>query len=380
MFSTLTILTALAALTGPAPQGLVSSPALRASLPGAAPQIVRASGTELAASTQRPQGRAVELAVADGQLQPVPAASAEAQPGEEVGSPRASEPPPRRDVAILQNCLISLIEDIDLASQEDGLLTSIEAREGMHVQKDLQLAQVDDREAQARHSAAVSAHRRAKTEAENDVNIRFAEASADAARADYDQGLEVNAKVPNSVVVSEMRRRKLAWDKAVLSIEQAKMEQQKARHEMEAKAEEMELAKLGIDRRKIVSPLGGLVVAVKKRPGAWITKGEPLLRVVRMDRLRVAGHVNAAHYGPHEVAGRAVTIRAHLERGRTERFSGKITFVHPEQNGGDYLVWAEVDNRQLDEQWVLRPGLHVDMAIHLANPAVASGSSAAASR
>jgi macrolide-specific efflux system membrane fusion protein len=187
----------------------------------------------------------------------------------------------------------------------------------------------------------------------------------------------VNAKVPNSVVVSEMRRRKLAWDKAVLSIEQARMEQQKARHEMEAKAEEMQLAKLGIDRRKIFSPMGGLVVAVKKRAGAWITKGEPLVRMVRMDRLRVAGHVNANHYGPHEVAGRAVTIRAHLERGRTERFTGKISFVHPEQNGGDYLVWAEVDNRLVDEQWVLRPGLHVDVAIHLANPAVANGTAAA---
>ena len=245
---------------------------------------------------------------------------------------------------MLQDCLVSVIEDIDIAAQEDGLLTYVEAREGMQVNKGLQLAQVDDREAQARHSAAVSAHRRAKTEAENDVNVRFAEASAEAARADYDQGLEVNAKVPNSVVATEMRRRKLACDKAVLSIEQAKLDQQKARHEMEAKAEEMELAKLGIDRRKILSPLGGLVVAVKKRPGAWITKGEPLLRLMRMDRLRVAGHVNAAHYGPHEVAGRAVSIRAHLERGRTERFTGKITFVHPEQSGGDYLVWAEVDN------------------------------------
>ena len=81
-------------------------------------------------------------------------------------------------------------------------------------------------------------------------------------------------------------------------------------------------------------------------------KGEPLLRLVRMDRLRVAGHVNAAHYGPHEVAGRAVSIRARLERGRDERFTGKITFVHPEQNGGDYLVWAEVDNRTIDAKQI----------------------------
>jgi multidrug resistance efflux pump len=332
-----------------------------------APLIVRASGAAPPTYAQAHGAQPIEPA-ADVQLQPTPAS---------VDDPAQSSvekppPAPRRDFVMLQDCLVEVIEDIDIAAQEDGLLTYVEAREGMHVKKGLQLAQVDDREAQARHSAAASAHRRAKTEAENDVNVRFAEASADAAKADFDQGLEVNAKVPNSVVASEMRRRKLAWDKAVLSIEQARLEQQKARHEMEAKAEEMELAKLGIDRRKILSPMGGQVLLVKKRPGAWITKGEPLLRLVRMDRLRVAGHVNAAHYGPHEVAGRAVSIRAHLERGRTVRFTGKITFVHPEQTGGDYLVWAEVDNQTENEQWVLRSGLKVDMAIHLEGAAAAA--------
>jgi len=45
---------------------------------------------------------------------------------------------------------------------------------------------------------------------------------------------------------------------------------------------------------------------------------------------------------------------------------GKVIFVHPEQHGGDYLVWAEVKNSLQNKQWVLLPGLHVDMAIHLA--------------
>jgi len=346
MCSTLAIVTTIAALTGPGPE---VSPAAHA----ASPAVVRASAIETieAGSTNPAAAHAPAILTPEG-----PAAVIGSEPAE----------PPRRDYVMMRDCLVSLIEDIDVAAQEDGLLTHVEAREGMHVSKDLKLAQVDDREAQARYSAATSAHQRAKTEAENDVNVRFAAASAEAAKAEYDQGAEANAKFSGAVTVSEMRRRKLAWDKAVLSIEQAKMEQQKARHEMEAKAEEMQLAKLGIDRRKVISPFGGLVISVKKRPGAWVTKGEPLLRMVRMDRLRVAGHVNAAHYGPQEVAGRAVSIRAHLERGRAERFIGKVTFVHPEQVGSDYLVWAEVENRQDDEQWVLRPGLKVEMAIHLA--------------
>jgi multidrug resistance efflux pump len=160
----------------------------------------------------------------------------------------------------------------------------------------------------------------------------------------------------------------LAWEKATLAIEQARVEQALVAREKEVKAAELEQAKLAVERRKVVCPWGGQIVAVKKRAGAWVTRGEPLLRLVRMDRLRVAGHVNAAHYGPQEVSGRSASIRVTLERGRTERFTGKITFVHPEQSGNEYLVWAEVDNRMQSDQWVLRPGLHVDMAIHLAGP------------
>jgi len=84
-----------------------------------------------------------------------------------------------------------------------------------------------------------------------------------------------------------------------------------------------------------------------------------------MNRLHVTGHVSAAQFGPQEISGRAVSILVRLERGRTERFTGKITFVHPEVNGGDYLVRAEIQNRREGDQWILRPGLNVDMTVHV---------------
>lgn len=384
----LTLLSAVAVLTGPAPPARYAAPRAAglansvqqavssgaAATSAARGDVVPAAGVstpDALGGPSAPPAGFERLGQRFADMRPVTAASDVPSPVEEgapEGSQQAPPPPsPRRDFVMLKECMVSLIEDLEIAAQEDGLLTSLEAREGMHLKKDLQLGQVDDREAQAKHAAALSAHRRAKTEADNDANIRAAEVSAEVAREEYEvtQGAKVQAA--GSFAPSEVRRRKLAWDKAVLAIQQAQMEQQKARHEMEAKSEEIEMAKLAIQRRKILSPIGGVVINVKKRQGSWLTKGEPLLRIVRMDRLRVAAHVNAEHYGPHEVLGRPVSIRAHLERGRTERFKGKVTFVHPEQNGGDYLVWAEVDNRLQDDQWVLRPGLQVEMAIHLAN-------------
>ena len=46
--------------------------------------------------------------------------------------------------------------------------------------------------------------------------------------------------------------------------------------------------------------------------------------------------------------------------------SGKITFVNTlVQAGGEYKVWAEVENREENGQWLLRPGLNVTMQIHM---------------
>jgi hypothetical protein len=378
MLSTLTLMTALAALTGPGPAAPAYETATRTAIqPRPVIQQLAFRPSELADQADASRGVQYELAQA-----PAAAASSSTQAttalpssADDVTSrqPRGEEPAsqPRSDFVMLQDCLVSLIDDLDVTAQEDGLLISLEAREGMDVRKDMQLAQIDDRDAKAKYAAAAAAHTKAKEQSENNVNERFAEAAARVAQAEYDMGLRANREFATSVATAEMQRRKLAWDKAVLGIEQAKVEQALTRRETEVKAAELEQAKLAIERRKVICPWSGQVVEVKKRAGAWVTRSEALLRMVRMDRLRVAGHVKADNYGPQEISGRQVSIRATLERGRVERFTGKIAFVHPEQSGGDYLVWAEVDNRQQGDQWVLRPGLHVDMAIHLAAPEVA---------
>src|SRR5947209_13105345 len=100
MFSTLTILTALATLTGPAPQGATGSRSLQQPLaqqqlapqPASRSQVVRASGEELA-SARGSGEQGIEGAAAEASLQPAPSTPDDAQPANE---PRRNEPPPRR--------------------------------------------------------------------------------------------------------------------------------------------------------------------------------------------------------------------------------------------------------------------------------------------
>ena len=101
--------------------------------------------------------------------------------------------------------------------------------------------------------------------------------------------------------------------------------------------------------------------------GEWMQPGDPLALVVRTDKLRVEGYVDASQWDPERVRDRPVTVTVSLARDRKETFRGRIIFVSPRvESGGDYRVWAEVANRRESdsETWILRPGQTATMQIH----------------
>jgi hypothetical protein len=56
---------------------------------------------------------------------------------------------------------------------------------------------------------------------------------------------------------------------------------------------------------------------------------------------------------------------------RKETFAGRIVFMSPlVESGGDYRVFAEVENRQApgSGQWLLRAGQTARMTIHSSQP------------
>jgi multidrug resistance efflux pump len=134
----------------------------------------------------------------------------------------------------------------------------------------------------------------------------------------------------------------------------------------EVRNAEVLAAEESIARRRIVAPFDGTVIEVYREAAEWVNAGDAVLRVVRMNRLRVDGFVNASEFNPTDVAGHRVTISIELARGRREPFEGQIVFVNPVvQVGNNYRVSAEVQNREEEGEPLLRPGMTVTMVIHL---------------
>ncbi len=272
---------------------------------------------------------------------------------------------------VLERCLVSLVEEAKVPAREPGVLVELTVREGATVRRGDVIARIDDDQPQMEKRKAKAEHDQAIAKAESDVDVRYSITAEQVAEVEHKKALESHAKVPGSVTEVERARLMLNERKSELQIEQAQLERRMATLAAASKGVELEAAENSIERRLIKSPLDGVVVQIFPHQGEWMQPGDPLARVVRADKLRVEGYVDSSRFGPEEVRDRPVTVEVKLADDRKESFQGRIVFMSPlVESGGDYRVFAEVENRQApgSGQWLLRAGQTARMTIHSSQP------------
>lgn len=278
----------------------------------------------------------------------------------------AAAAPPDSQHAVIPNCQVFLIHDVEVPAQEAGLLTAVEVAEGNSVKAGALLAQIDDSQALLSKISAELEREAARTRADDDIEVRYAEKSYELAKAELAQDVEVNKRSPGTVPAAEVRRKELAATRASLQIDRSRLDMKVAQMTADVHNATVKAADENILRRRIVAPFDGQVVQVLREANEWVNVGEPVVRVIRLDRLRVDGFVNATEYNVADIASRPVTVEVELARGRKEQFPGQIVFVNPLlQAGHRYRVRAEVQNRQERGHWLLNPGSTVTMVVHL---------------
>ena len=261
----------------------------------------------------------------------------------------------------VESVLVTVIEEAEIPAKVDGVLAAVAVREGQVIEGGAVVARIEDDEVRLTHERARTEFEIARKQAQNDLKVRIARKSADVARAEYKRAVESVEKYKKSVSETELDRLRLAAEKADLDIEQALHEQETAQLTSRLKEIEMELAKQAVGRRAIVSPIPGMIVQVNQHEGEWVQSGKTVVRVLRVDRLRVEGFVLAKRLTG-DLVGRRATLKIDLPGEPDAAFDGMITFVSPEVNAvnGQVRVWAEFENRRLK----LRPGLHGNLTIH----------------
>ena len=279
--------------------------------------------------------------------------------------PNASSAGDSRVGPRIEHALVSMINDVEVPAQQAGVLVAIDVTEGDQVKTGQLMAQIDDTDPQMQKHAANIRLEAAQTRANDETPVLYAISARKVAQSRLDASNKSNQEVPGSVPLTEINTLELETERFRLSIEKSRLERKVAQMDAEVHQAEVQIADDSIRRHRIDAPVDGIVVTTFRQNGEWVNPGDPVLRVVRIDRLRVEGFVSARDFDRREIRKRSVKVEIELARGRKVQFLGKVVFVSPVvQAGNKYRVRAEVDNKMENGDWVMGPGMRATMTVH----------------
>ncbi len=143
-----------------------------------------------------------------------------------------------------------------------------------------------------------------------------------------------------------------------IALEQAIVDQKIAQLQATAGEHAASLADLAVERHKLISPIDGVVVHRYKQPGEWVKAGDPIVRVIHLNRLRAEGFIRT-HLVKQLREQPQVSLVRETDDGRQVINNGKIVFISPEVDpvNDEVAFWVEFDNTDLS----VLPGMRVEM-------------------
>ena len=269
----------------------------------------------------------------------------------------------------VRDAQVILINDPTVFAAKPGRLTA-GPEEGNIVAAGDVVARIDDTEALLSLKAAMVEEDVAKKQADNDVDIRYAEAQELVTLAEYEEALEANKRAPGALSESEVRRRKFQHKRSGLATEQARKDHIIAKAQVKVATAKVQAARHEWETRRIKSEIGGVVSQRFAQVGEWVNAGDPIAKLMQLDKVRVIGYVDADSIARNDVIGKSVVIEVRLTGNRRERIPARITHAGF-QVGTDntYKVWADIENILDGNQFAIHPGCPARMMIDTGNVA-----------
>ncbi len=258
----------------------------------------------------------------------------------------------------VQGAILKTIESTSVAAQVSGIIAELDVKEGTVLSAGQALGKIKDEAVRLRLMQLESQVQLAQKKQSNDINERLARKAKEVADNEYQRALRANALVPDTYPLNEIDRLRLVADQAELEVERARYDQDIAKFEVELAVSDYRQTHELQQRHQIDSPVGGVVVSVEKRVGEWVEPGTDLLRIVRIDQLRIEGFLPAPDALP-SLVGQPALID--IVGDDAKQVTATVVFVSPDVNpvNSQVRVFLEVDNS--DGQ--LRPGLRVNAFI-----------------
>ena len=276
-----------------------------------------------------------------------------------------------RSAAItLSGCPVFAIDQINLPTQETGVLTTMQVVAGQDISKSATIATLDSETILMEQSVGQMQLRIAREVAQDPTDALFAAAVVEEAKINAATTKELLTRF--AATEAEMRAKQLAVEQAELKLQQARMAQKQLSAKADLAAKTLAAVTQRLDRFTIKAPFDATVQSIDKRAGEWVQAGTSVVTLVRLDELRVDAFVSLQEQSPAQLVGRSVWVDLPLASdldsvpgNQPERLAGKITHYDPAVTGtGSIRIHATIQNTRRNGHWQLLPGMLVQMQIH----------------
>ena len=287
-----------------------------------------------------------------------------AQPN--ANSPTTPAPIVRSDGTIIVPAAhVKCIHKIQISAQADGLLESLLVKEGDAVRKGDTLLQVDARVALAEEKVAAKELEAAQKTASQDANVKYAEKAWEVSKEEYEN--EMALWDQGATTYSVLRRKKLEAERARFGQDVAEVEHQNNQLSAEVAKEKLNQSRVRLEMYKVIAPYDGIIVERKRDQGEWVRSGDPVLRLVSMNEMKVEAFINVSEVSVSRLHNARVTISIDIGNPNGKfNTEGQITFVSPEIDAGLVRINAKIPNHRLaGGPWILHDGMVAEMKITL---------------
>ena len=268
--------------------------------------------------------------------------------------PGDSQTPKAKNQIKVQKAIIKIIESVSVPAQRTGIVHKLNVKPGHIVKKGQELALLQDKDLRIKVRKAKLEHEIAARRVKDSTLIDFAKKSAEVSKAELNRAVNANRSVDLAISDTEIDRLKLVVSKAKLEIQKATIDFDIAGITKALKGVEIEEMENELQKHIIKSPIDGLVVKVEKAAGEWTDPGEKIVRIVRINKLRIEGQIRV-DLAVGIKRNQQATIEVDLPDNRKIIKQGKVVFISPEANpiSRKVALWVEFDN----SDGALRPGL-----------------------
>ncbi len=265
------------------------------------------------------------------------------------------------EVIRAQTAQISCIHKIQMAAQADGLIKELMVDEGSSVAKGDTVLVIDSRVAEAELEVSQKQLESARIIAAQTANIEFSEAARDLAIEEYKSEKELYLQ--RSTTESALKRKHLEMRKTMFSVDMANDEQRKYQLESAIAEEQVNASRIKLELYQVIAPYDGIIVERKRDLGEWVRAGEPVVRLVHMNEMKVEALIPLDGISLQSLEGAQMNIFVRLAPDLERRFPSTVGFVSPELDARMVRVTTRLKNEFENGSWLLRDGMQAGVEI-----------------